>query len=333
MPASRGAALLSVRGLTVRAGDHELLDRVDLEVRRGETVGLVGESGSGKSLLALAVMGLVRPPGRIVAGAVLLDGRDLRALPDSAMDDVRGRRIALVPQDASLALNPVLTVGHQLAEVVRRHRPADRSQTREQCARTLERVGLPDPERVLRSHPGQLSGGMKQRVAIALALACEPDLLIADDPTSAVDVTIQAQILADLHRLTERLGLSTLFISHDLRVISSLCDRVTALYAGQVVETGATATLVDKPRHPYTEALMRCTPTVERRTSPLPVIPGSPAGATGLPGCRFHPRCPRAVERCSVERPPLEPSGSRSHGDPVAAAGGEHAVACWNPVR
>jgi peptide/nickel transport system ATP-binding protein len=314
-----GEVLLAVRDLCVRSGDRDLLDRVGFDVRRGETVGLVGESGSGKSLLALAIMGLVRPPGRIVSGSVILDGQDLRALPDAAMDAVRGRRVALIPQDASLALNPVLTVGRQMAEVVRRHRLADRGEIRERCAGMLERVGLPNADGVLRSYPGQLSGGMKQRVAVALALACEPDLLIADDPTSAVDVTIQAQILADLHRLTERLRLSTLFISHDLRVISSLSDRVAAIYAGQVVEIGTSRTLVEKPRHPYTEALMGCTPTVERRVSPLPVIPGSPAGAVGLPGCRFHPRCSRAVEPCRTEVPALE--------------GEDHAVACWNPVR
>jgi oligopeptide/dipeptide ABC transporter ATP-binding protein len=311
--------LLEVHDLRVRSGDYDLLDGVGFEVRRGETLGLVGESGSGKSLLALAIMGLVRPPGHIVSGSVVLDGQDLRALPDAAMDAVRGRRVALIPQDASLALNPVLTVGSQMAEVVRRHRLTDRGEIRERCASMLERVGLPNPDGVLRSHPGQLSGGMKQRVAVAMALACEPDLLIADDPTSAVDVTIQAQILADLHRLTEQLTLSTLFISHDLRVISSLCDRVAAIYAGQVVEIAATRTLVDNPRHPYTQALMGCTPTVERRVSPLPVIPGSPAGAVGLPGCRFHPRCPRAVEPCHADVPPLE--------------GNAHAVACWNPVR
>lgn len=314
-----GEVLLAVRDLCVRSGDRALLDRVGFDVRRGETVGLVGESGSGKSLLALAIMGLVRPPGRIVSGSVVLDGQDLCALSDAAMDAVRGRRVALIPQDASLALNPVLTIGRQMAEVVRRHRLTDRGKVRERCAGMLERVGLPNPDGVLRSHPGQLSGGMKQRVAVAMALACEPDLLIADDPTSAVDVTIQAQILADFHRLTERLSLSTLFISHDLRVISSLCDRVAAIYAGQVVEIAATRTLLEKPRHPYTEALMGCTPTVERRISPLPVIPGSPAGAVGLRGCRFHPRCSRAVDPCRTEVPPL--------------IGNDHACACWNPVR
>jgi oligopeptide/dipeptide ABC transporter ATP-binding protein len=311
--------LLAVRDLCVRSGDRALLDRVGFDVRRGETVGLVGESGSGKSLLALAIMGLVRPPGRIVSGSVVLDGQDLCALSDAAMDTVRGRRVALIPQDASLALNPVLTVGRQMAEVVRRHRLTDRGEVRERCAAMLERVGLPNPDGVLRSHPGQLSGGMKQRVAVAMALACEPDLLIADDPTSSVDVTIQAQILADFRRLTEQLSLSTLFISHDLRVISSLCDRVAAIYAGQVVEIAATRTLLERPRHPYTQALMGCTPTVERRISPLPVIPGSPAGALGLRGCRFHPRCSRAVDRCRTEVPPL--------------IGNDHAFACWNPVR
>jgi oligopeptide/dipeptide ABC transporter ATP-binding protein len=250
---------------------------------------------------------------------VLFAGRDLRALGDAELDRVRGRRIALVPQDASLALNPVLTVGDQLAETIRRHRGGGPKEVRERSSATLRRVGLPDTDRVLRSYAGQLSGGMKQRVAIALALCCDPDLLIADDPTSAVDVTIQAQILADLRELTERLGLSTLFISHDLRVIATLCSRVVALYAGQVVEVGTTATVVERPSHPYTDALVACTPTVDRRSHPLPVIPGSPAGAALLPGCRFHARCTRAVRPCATEAPPLE--------------GEEHLVACWNPVR
>jgi peptide/nickel transport system ATP-binding protein len=318
-----GDVLLSVRGLSLDFGGRRpvrrALDRVTLDVRRGETVGLVGESGSGKSLLALAIIGLLRPPARVVAGQVLFEGRDLRGLPDAQLDRIRGRRIALIPQDASLALNPVLTVGEQLAETIRRHRPGGAREVVERSRATLRRVGLPDPERVLRAYAGQLSGGMKQRVAIALALSCDPDLPIADDPTSAVDVTIQAQILADHRQLTDRLGVATLFISHDLRVVSTLCSRVVALYAGQVVEVGTTGTLVARPAHPYTEALVACTPTVTERVNPLPVITGSPAGATLLPGCRFHPRCPRAVEPCSTKAPPLE--------------GGQHLVACWNPVR
>jgi oligopeptide/dipeptide ABC transporter ATP-binding protein len=315
--------LLSVRGLRVDFGGRNAvpaaLDQVNLDVRRGETVGLVGESGSGKSLLALAVIGLLRPPAAVVAGQVLFEGRDLRTLPDAELDRIRGRRIALIPQDASLALNPVLTVGDQLAETIRRHRPGGAREVAERSRATLRRVGLPDADRVLRSYAGQLSGGMKQRVAIALALCCDPDLLIADDPTSAVDVTIQAQILADLRQLTERLGVALLFISHDLRVVSTLCSRVVALYAGQVVEVGDTGTLVGRPAHPYTAALVACTPTVAERVHPLPVIGGSPAGATLLDGCRFHPRCPRAVAPCPTTVPPLTGNG--------------HLVACWNPVR
>jgi oligopeptide/dipeptide ABC transporter ATP-binding protein len=316
-------ALLSVRELSVdlhgRHGLDRALDQVNLEVRRGETVGLVGESGSGKSLLALAIMGLLRPPAQVAAGRVLFQGQDLRALPDAQLDRVRGRRIALIPQDASLALNPVLTIGDQLTETIRRHRPGNAREAAEHGRATLRRVGLADPDRVQRAYASQLSGGMKQRVAIALALCCDPELLIADDPTSAVDVTIQAQILEDLRQLTDRLSVATLFISHDLRVISTLCSRVVALYAGQIVEVGATSTLVGQPAHPYTRALVACTPTVSQRVNPLPVITGSPAGATRLPGCRFHPRCPRAVDPCATTPPPLE--------------GTSHLVACWNPVR
>jgi oligopeptide/dipeptide ABC transporter ATP-binding protein len=317
-----GDVLLSVRQLSLdldgRRGLDRALDHVNLQVRRGEMVGLVGESGSGKSLLALAIMGLLRPPAHVVAGQVLFQGQDLRTLPEAQLDRIRGRRIALIPQDASLALNPVLTIGDQLAETIRRHRPGGARETAEHGRATLRRVGLADPDRVQRAYASQLSGGMKQRVAIALALCCDPELLIADDPTSAVDVTIQAQILADLRQLTERLGVATLFISHDLRVISTLCSRVVALYAGQVVEVGATSTLVGQPTHPYTQALVACTPTVTQRINPLPVITGSPAGATQLPGCRFHPRCPRAVDPCPTTAPPLE--------------GTHHLVACWNPI-
>lgn len=314
--------LLAVRHVSVEletVGDPLLaLDGVSFDVTPGETLGLVGESGSGKSLLANAVMGLVRPPGRVVSGEIAFDGQDLLRLPRSALNRVRGRRISLIPQDASLALNPVLRVRDQLREVMRRHVTRDRAEIERRARDTLARVGLSDVERVLAGYPGSLSGGMKQRVSIALALCTDPDLLIADDPTSAVDVTIQAQILRDLHRLTHDTGLSTIFISHDLRVISSLCSRVVSLYAGQVTEIGPAARLIRDARHPYTSALALCTPTVERRRDPLPVMPGSPAGAARVEGCRFNPRCPRAGERCAVERPMLDDTFD--------------GVACFNPV-
>ena len=194
----------------------------------------------------------------------------------------------------------------------------DRGDTDRRMRDTLARVGLTDVDRVLAAYPGSLSGGMKQRVAIALALVTGPELLVADDPTSAVDVTIQAQILGDLYRLTNEMGLTTIFVSHDLRVISSLCSRVVSLYAGQVTEIGPATRIIESPRHPYTSALVSCTPTVEERLDPLPVMAGSPAGATSIVGCRFNPRCPRVLERCRVERPPLDDAFD--------------GVACFNPV-
>ena len=314
--------LLAVRNVSVEfetaVDPLRALDGVSFDLSPGETLGLVGESGSGKSLLANAVMGLVRPPGRVVSGEIAFDGQDLLRLPPSALNRIRGRRVALIPQDASLALNPVLRVRDQLREVMRRHVTKDRAEIERRARDTLARVGLSDVERVLAGYPGSLSGGMKQRVSIALALCTDPDLLIADDPTSAVDVTIQAQILRDLYRLTHDTGLSTMFISHDLRVISSLCSRVVSLYAGQVAEIGPAARLIRDARHPYTSALALCTPTVERRRDPLPVMPGSPAGATRVEGCRFNPRCPRAGRRCAVERPPLADTFD--------------GVACFHPV-
>ena len=319
---SNGGVLLAVRELSVEfesSGEPvRALDCVSFDLLRGETVGLVGESGSGKSLLATALLRLVRPPGRIVAGAIMFDGRDLLQLPDAALNDVRGRRIALIPQDASLALNPVLRVREQLGEVIRRHVTRDRGEVQRRMRTTLKRVGLTDVERVLAAHPGSLSGGMKQRVAIAIALSTDPELLIADDPTSAVDVTIQAQILGDLHRLTREMGLTTMFVSHDLRVISSLCSRVVSLYAGQVTEIGPARRMIEQARHPYTSALVSCTPTIDERVDPLPVMAGSPAGATALAGCRFNPRCPRVLDRCRLERPPLDDATD--------------GVACFNPV-
>jgi oligopeptide/dipeptide ABC transporter ATP-binding protein len=319
---SAADVLLSVRALTVEFETDEqpvrALDGVSFDLRRRETLGVVGESGSGKSLLATALLRLVRPPGTIVGGEIVFDGSDLMLLAPAAMNAIRGRRIALIPQDASLALNPVLRVGDQLGEVIRRHVIRDRAAVQQRMREVLIRVGLTDTDRVLAAYPGSLSGGMKQRVAIALALATAPELLIADDPTSAVDVTIQAQILGDLLHLTEEMGLTTIFVSHDLRVISSLCSRVVSLYAGQVTEIGPAHRIVDKARHPYTSALVSCTPRIDVRVDPLPVMPGSPVGANSLPGCRFHTRCPRALDQCRRERPVLD--------DPIDG------VACFNPV-
>jgi oligopeptide/dipeptide ABC transporter ATP-binding protein len=295
------------------------LDRVSFSVGRGERLGLVGESGSGKSVTARAILGLIQPPGQVTRGVVVFDGIDLRQAGDYALNNIRGKRIALIPQDASLALNPVLRVGEQMDEILARHFRLSAGERRRKCAETLQRMGLPDPERVMNAYATQLSGGMKQRVGIAMALVCDPELLIADDPTSAVDVTIQAQILYEFQALTDRLGLAVLFISHDLRVVSTLCSRIVVLYAGQVAEVGSVDDLLAHPHHPYTSALLKCSPNVAVRVNPLPMVPGAtPDSLLALPGCRFEPRCPRALARCAVEAPTLSGNGQRA--------------ACWNPL-
>lgn len=314
--------LLDIRDLCVDFagpfGTTRAVDAVSFSVGRGERVGLIGESGSGKSVVARAILGLIKPPGTVASGEVVFDGTDLRTLSEPALDRIRGARVALIPQDASLALNPVLTVGDHMTEVLERHTPVTKEQMNERRLATLRRVGLADPGRVLSSYGGELSGGMKQRVGIALALLCDPQLVIADDPTSAVDVTIQAQILSEFRALTDRLGVSVLFITHDLRVIAHLCSRAVVLYAGQVAEVGSPRELLERSRHPYTDALVSCLPSVAERKTPLPVVPGAPPEADDLHGCRFHPRCPNVVARCPDERPPLGGSG--------------HRFACWNPM-
>jgi peptide/nickel transport system ATP-binding protein len=303
-----------------RHGVNRALDNVNLTVGRGERVGLVGESGAGKSVLALSILGLIRPPGRVTSGSIVINGVDVLKAKESELNRIRGAHVALIPQDASLALNPLLTIAEHMREVLARHTDLGRQDIRKKSVATLERVGLADPDRVLGARSSELSGGMKQRVGIALALLCDPELLIADDPTSAVDVTIQAQILTEFRDLTERLGVSVLFITHDLRVVASLCSRAVVLYAGQVAEVAPPRELLTAAHHPYTRALAQCLPSVEQRLTPLPVVPGAPPDAFDIGGCRFHPRCPNAEPRCSEETPPLSGDG-----------GGE--LACWNPVK
>jgi oligopeptide/dipeptide ABC transporter ATP-binding protein len=316
--------LLAVEDLWVeyQVGDRKSysVSGVSLDVARGERVGLVGESGAGKTVVALAIMGLIRRPGRITVGRVIFDGVELVGAREDSLNRIRGKRIAFIPQDASLALNPVLRIGVQLVEMIRRHLKVSPGEATERARRVLQRVGLADPDRVLSAFPIELSGGMKQRVAIAMALSCEPELLIADDPTSAVDVTIQAQILKEFRELTETLGVAVLFITHDLRVVSTMCSRVVVLYGGRVAEVGPAADILSRPQHPYTRALLACSPTVEERARPLPVVPGAPPDVLeAISGCRFHPRCPRRLDRCPVDEPRLVGNG--------------HKVACWNPIR
>jgi oligopeptide transport system ATP-binding protein len=312
-PAAESASphplVLRVSGLTVdfvqRSGTVYAVRGVDLQVRRGETLVLLGESGAGTSITGRAVMGLLPPEAKIKADAVEVDGVDtLRARP-AELRKIRGEKMAMVFQDPLSALNPVLSVGNQIGELFRLHRGLGRRQARQEAAKLLAQVGIPDPERRVRDFPHQCSGGMRQRILIAVAIALRPGLLIADEPTTALDVTVQAQILDLLRSLQQEMDLAILLITHDLGVASEVADEVCVMYAGRVVETGTAAEILARPAHPYTRALLDSVP--QGGPGDLRVIAGSPPPADQiLPGCSFAPRCPLAVDRCRDERPLLE---------------------------
>jgi oligopeptide/dipeptide ABC transporter ATP-binding protein len=301
------------------AGVARSVDGVSFTVGAGETVGLVGESGCGKSVTALSLLRLVRPPGRIEEGSsIRFEGRELLDLPEGEMRRVRGNRIAMVFQEPMSALNPVFTVGDQVAEVARVHSNVSRREAWRKAVEMLALTGIPAPEQRAGEYPHQLSGGMRQRVLIAMALMMNPALVVADEPTTALDVTIQAQILELLADLQQRLGTSILMITHDLGVIAEVARRVIVMYAGEVVEEADVRTLFAVPHHPYTEGLMAAMPRVGERRDRLAVIPGTVPPPTDWPtGCRFHDRCPYAWERCAREHPPLYQIGgghvSRCH--------------------
>ena len=280
---------------------------VSFDVYPGETVGLVGESGSGKSVTNLALMGLVpKPPGRIDGGCVHYDGKDLLQLNEREMQSIRGRRIAMIFQDPMTALNPLMTVGQQLTEMTRLHLKITRKEANRKAAETLEMVGISGAEKRLRDYPHQFSGGMRQRVMIAMALSCEPDLLIADEPTTALDVTIQAQILDLLRELQQRRGTSIIMITHDLGVVAEICHRVLVMYGGKIVEKANVETLFADPKHPYTQGLLRSLPRFDRMNETLEAIPGQPPDLGNLPvGCSFRERCPAAIDACQLEEPAL----------------------------
>jgi oligopeptide/dipeptide ABC transporter ATP-binding protein len=313
------SALLELRGLTVRfrtrLGPVTAVDRLDLEVRAGETLALVGESGCGKSVTALAVLGLLPPPpDSAVAGEVRLGGRDLLPLPPAEMRRVRGAEAAMVFQEPMTALNPVFTIGDQIAEALRAHAPLSRADARAQAKALLDLVAIPDAERRLDDYPHQLSGGMRQRALIAIAIACRPKLLIADEPTTALDVTIQQQILDLLRDLKARLGMSLILITHDLGVVAEMADRVAVMYAGRIAEEAPVRALFAAPLHPYTRGLMRASPHhaphAATRTR-LPEIPGIVPALHELPsGCAFAPRCPEATDACAAGVPPLRTYGA-----------------------
>jgi oligopeptide/dipeptide ABC transporter ATP-binding protein len=305
------APLLEIRDLKVtfaaEGGVARAVDGVDLVVHAGETVGLVGESGCGKSVTSLAVLRLVEPDGLIGLGsAVRLEGRDLLALPVKEMRHVRGNHVALIFQEPASALNPVLTIGAQIAEVVTTHEKVKKAEAWRRAIEMLQLVGIPDPEQRVRHYPHQLSGGMRQRALIAMALVCHPKLLIADEPTTALDVTIQAEILELLKDLQARLDMAVLLITHNLGIVADATRRVYVMYAGQIVEETATERLFAAPAHPYTEGLLAAVPRLDEKRERLAAIPGQVPPATSWPaGCRFHPRCPHAWEKCRAEPPPL----------------------------
>ncbi|HMM35853.1 MAG TPA: ABC transporter ATP-binding protein [Thermoanaerobaculia bacterium] len=310
------APLLTVRSLAVDFGSNRVVDGISFDVSRGEIVALVGESGSGKTVTALSLLGLVPRPGRRTAGEVVFEGRDVAGLSPAELRRLRGGGIGFVFQEPGEALDPVRTIGSELVAVLRRHRGLSRDEARREALSWLSRVALPDPEARMRDLPHRMSGGMRQRAMIALALAGGPRLLVADEPTTALDVTIQAQLLELLRRLRGELGLAVLLVTHDLDVVAEVAGRALVLYAGEIVEEGPVSALLASPVHPYTRALLAARPTVgsgAERHSPKGIEGSAAVPGAGLPGCRFAPRCPVAVERCSRERPGLSPvAGGRA---------------------
>ena len=322
------AKLLEVQDLRIQfrtpLGILHAVNGISYDVEKGETVALVGESGCGKSVSALAILRLLAvPPGRVVAGAVRFLGQDLLTLRNEAMRAVRGRQIAMVFQEPMTSLNPVLSIGLQLTETMMQHLAISRAESAERAADYLRMVGIPEPEHRLKQYPHHLSGGMRQRVMIAMALCCEPALIIADEPTTALDVTIQAQILELMKSLSRRLGVALILITHNLGVVARYADRVNVMYAGKIVEQGKARDVYRQPRHPYTLGLLRSVPRLDRsRQRQLEAIPGQPPDLTRLPnGCAFAPRCGFKVERCALEAPRL-----------VHTANG-HGSACWEQDR
>jgi peptide/nickel transport system ATP-binding protein len=315
--------LLEVRGLkTYFAGDggeFRAVDGISFALERGRTLGIVGESGCGKSVTALSIMGLVpQPPGRIAGGAIVFDGADLLALDGARLADLRGNKLSMIFQEPMTSLNPVFTIGEQIVEGVRRHRDVSPSEAKARAIEMLRRVRIPSPEQRFDEYPHKLSGGMRQRVMIAMALACDPQLLIADEPTTALDVTIQAQILELMRNLRDELGTAIMLITHDLGVIAELAHDVIVMYAGKVVEQVEVTALFSDPQHPYTIGLLGSIPLLHLERDRLAAIEGIVPNPQHMPrGCRFHPRCPFAVARCREEEPPL------------AEVKPGHRAACW----
>jgi peptide/nickel transport system ATP-binding protein len=307
--------LLEVKNLRVefptRRGTLLALDDVSFEIAPGEILGVVGESGAGKSLTGSAIIGLLEPPGRIASGEVRLDGRRIDKLPLAEMRRVRGRQIGAIFQDPLTSLNPLYTVGRQLIETIQTHLPLNAAQARERAIDLLRQTGIPAPEARIEQYPHQFSGGMRQRVVIALALAAEPRLIVADEPTTALDVSIQAQIIALLQRLARTHGAAVMLVTHDMGVIAETCDRVAVMYAGRIVEIGPVQQVLRHPAHPYTRGLMGSIPVMDEDRERLTQIDGAMPRLNAIPaGCAFNPRCTQVMERCRRERPDLLDAGA-----------------------
>lgn len=334
--ASASAPLLQVEDLRVefktRRGKALVLNGVDFELKSGETLGVVGESGCGKSMTALALLRLIpSPPGNISGGRVLFQGQDLVQADEAQMRKVRGNRISMIFQEPMTALNPVFTVGNQIGESLRLHAGLDTAAARARTIEMLQQVGIPAPERRVDEYPHQLSGGMRQRVMIAMALACRPDILIADEPTTALDVTVQAQIFDLLRELQREKGTAIMLITHDMGAIAEMADRVIVMYAGRVIEQGTTDEVVSQPGHPYTQGLIDCLPelgsSLQHERVDLAEITGVVPSIWELgSGCAFRERCPHAMPHCAVQVPPMFVAGAQAV---PAADSGAHGVACW----
>jgi peptide/nickel transport system ATP-binding protein len=316
------APLLSVRDLVVefptRRGTLTAIDRLSFDIARGEVLGMVGESGAGKSLTGAAIIGLLEPPGRIGGGEIWFDGKRIDNIPPEAMRRLRGKRIGMVFQDPLTSLNPLYTVAEQLTETIRTHLPIGEKEARQRAIALLDRVGIPAAARRADDYPHHFSGGMRQRVVIALALCAEPELVIADEPTTALDVSVQAQIIEILREICTERGAAVLLITHDMGVIAETADRVAVLYSGRLAEVGPVRDIIDRAEHPYTQGLMGSIPAIRDTGDRLVQIPGSMPRLSAIPpGCAFNPRCPHAFDRCRTERPDaLDRPGNRQ-------------VACW----
>jgi len=328
------APLLRVDGLKThffaKAGVVKAVDDVSFTVVRGEVLGLVGESGSGKSMTGYSIMGLVDPPGRIVAGDLHLEGRDLRVMSEEDLRQLRGNRVAMIFQDPMMTLNPVLRIDAQMIEAILAHRNVGRAAAREESRAALAKVGIPSPDERLDAYPHQFSGGMRQRVAIAIALLNNPVLIIADEPTTALDVTIQGQILFEMQKLTRETGAAMIWITHDLSVIAGLADRVCVMYAGRIVEQGTVFDVLSQPRHPYTRGLLDSVPSMSVRGARLAQIPGMAPSPLAVPaGCAFRDRCGYATDACRT-MPEMLPIGDTSGGQTVRCF---HPLAVAAPAR